>query len=344
MALRSRPMQQKDIRECAEVIAAHPVSRPRYGDQIGDLSKAWLRLLNFEAKHTIVVQDGDSPRTPICCVGVTVFVTEDFMQEMKTPPGFWVGPELTKRILCGNSPVLSDKQFRDANSCGGLNLVTWEGCFRSGYETNSEVTRYAMTKFVEIHSGFLLKEVTSPQVESVERLEWTIHTGGLLWNPKNSRYENSIQGDANEFIRKPHVVGTTRTVELERPGSFASTWVGALFDYHPPMCGFSRGEQRLLQAALAWQSQTDQELSEKLGVSLPTIKKMWRSAYRRVTDRCPETIPTCERVETAERGKEKRRHLLAYLREHPEELRPVSQKRLGQQPPVTKPPIHRVHG
>lgn len=343
MALRFRPMQSGDVRECAEIIAAHPISGPRYGDRIGDLSKAWLRLLNFEAMHAIVFRAGDVPRAPICCVGVTVFVTDDFMREMKTPLGFWVGPELTKRILQGNSPILLDKQFRDANSCGGLNLVTWEGCFRSGYETNSEVTRYSMTKFVEIHRGFLLKEVTAAQVESVERLRWTVQTGGLLWNAKTSRYENSIQGDANEFIRKPHVVGTTRTIELNRPESWASSWVGALFDYDPPVCGFSRGEQRLLQAALAGESETDPELSETLGVSLPTIKKMWRSAYRRVLDRRPETIPENERAETAERGKEKRRHLLAYLRQHPEELRPVSQRLLGQQPRVTK-RIHRVQG
>ena len=41
------------------------------------------------------------------------------------------------------------------------------------------------------------------------------------------------------------------------------------------------------------------------------------------------------------RGKEKRRRLLTYLRDHPEELRPVSQKHLQQQAPVTK-RIHRV--
>ena len=32
---------------------------------------------------------------------------------------------------------------------------------------------------------------------------------------------------------------------------------------------------------------------------------------------------------TGERGKEKKHHLLAYLHEHPEELRPVSRKLLN---------------
>ena len=63
-----------------------------------------------------------------------------------------------------------------------------------------------------------------------------------------------------------------------------------------------------------------------LGKSLPAIKKMWISIYRRVEDCLPELIPDPLRsdIPATGRGREKRRHLLAYLREHPEELRPVS--------------------
>ena len=97
----------------------------------------------------------------------------------------------------------------------------------------------------------------------------------------------------------------------------------------------------MLLAVLAGKSGTDEELTEALGVSLPTIKKMWLSVYRRTTDVQSKTIRDSGRPGAAERGKEKRRHLLAYLRDHPEELRPVSQKHLRQQPIATK-RIHRV--
>ena len=73
-----------------------------------------------------------------------------------------------------------------------------------------------------------------------------------------------------------------------RDDSWTTSWVGTLFDYQPPRFGFSRSEQRLLHAALAGESGTDNELSESLGVSLPTIKKMWLSIYRRVNDRQPK--------------------------------------------------------
>lgn len=155
------------------------------------------------------------------------------------------------------------------------------------------------------------------------------------------RYQKTFKKHPKEIVQKPHVVGVRRSMEHERDDSWTTSWVGTLFDYQPPRFGFSRSEQRLLHAALAGESGTDNELAESLGVSLPTIKKMWLSIYRRVNDRQPEAIRDCVPVDAAERGKEKRRHLLVYLREHPEELRPVSQKLLGQPPPITK-RIHRV--
>jgi hypothetical protein len=188
-----------------------------------------------------------------------------------------------------------------------------------------------------VHRGFRLKEMITSQAESVERLKWAVDAGGLIWDPERARYVNSPRRNAEEFIRKPHIVGITRELEFGRLGS----WVGTLFDYVPPRFGFSRSEQRMLLAALAGKSGTDEELTEALGVSLPTIKKMWLSVYRRMTDGQSKTIRDFTRSGVAERGKEKRRHVLAYLRDHPEELRPVSQKHLQQQALVTK-RIHRV--
>ncbi|HEY1865951.1 MAG TPA: hypothetical protein VGG55_02680, partial [Candidatus Acidoferrales bacterium] len=131
------------------------------------------------------------------------------------------------------------------------------------------------------------------------------------------------------------IVGITRELEFERLGS----WVGSLFDYHPPMFGFSPSEQRLLLCALDGEMGTDQELCEKLRISLTTVKKMWLSIYDRVAEGMPEWIPDHARADMGppERGKEKRRRLLAYLREHPEELRPVSRKHLQQRSAPRKP-------
>lgn len=317
----------KDVRECAEIIATHPVIGPRYrGRAMADLCAAWPRILNSPASRTTVFQSGDNPRAPICVVGVSVIVNDDFVRELKGPRQYWCGPELAKRILRGHSPLLSERQVRESNSREGLNMVTWEGCVRPGFENDQEIPRHMMQAFIAEHRGYRWKEIIGVEVESAERLLWTIESGGSLWDRKAGEYVSSLKDDPKEIIRRPHVIGLTRDSERKRPHPWGSSWVGTLFDYDPPKYGFSGSEQRMLLQA--FEGRTDSDLSESLDISLPTIKKMWLSIYRRVAGHLRELNPNHSQADMIQRGKEKKRRLLAYLREHPEELRPVSQKLL----------------
>ena len=110
--------------------------------------------------------------------------------------------------------------------------------------------------------------------------------------------------------------------------SHSASWVGSFFLYAPPQFGFSRSEQRLLSSALG--GGTDDELSDDLGISLAAVKKTWRMIYERVAACQSSLVPTKSQSEewTQDRGKQKKQRLLSYLREHPEELRPVSRKLL----------------
>src|SRR5580700_10057940 len=99
MSLRSRTMQPRDVRECAEIIVAHPAIGARYRHSIKDLSQAWLRLLDCEAKTALVLEELNGSKATICFVGVSIFASDDFVREIKTPPLFWVGPELAQRLI-----------------------------------------------------------------------------------------------------------------------------------------------------------------------------------------------------------------------------------------------------
>lgn len=319
-SLRSRPMLPKDTRECAEIIASHPVIGPRYGAAIADLRPAWLRLLGREATRTAVYEEAEADRVRIVGLGFGVFVSDEFMREMKTPPMFWFGPELVKRTMQGISPVLSNEEVRRANTSGGLNLLVWESFSHVKPANQSALYRLMVDVFVEVYRGFLLKEMITSQMESVERLHWAVDAGAFCWDPTGACYVKSLEESPEEYVRKPHLVGLTSDLEASRRGS----WVGAIFDYHSPRFSFSPAEQNLLLAALHTGTSTDQELAKELSVSLPTIKKTWLSVYDRISECEPKLIPGSGEPdsETSKRGKEKRRRLLAYLRDHPEELRP----------------------
>jgi DNA-binding CsgD family transcriptional regulator len=318
MALRHRPMRAADVRECVEIVAAHPLLGPQYGSVIKDLPSVWLGLLRRESFRAVVFEDTKDSQVRTVGVGTSVFVSDDFVRALKTPPFFWVGPELTKRFLCGDSPLLSDKHVRQENASEGLNLVVWEGCFLSAYSNCIEAHTKMFAAFAEQHRGFLLKELVGQPV-SLDVLEGTIRSGGSLLDATDGRYVESPDRPLNEVIKRPFVVGVTQELAAARMG----TWMASLFVYQPPQFGFRPSEQRLLLAAL--QGGTDESLAKTLGISLSAVKKTWRLIYERVTAKSPGLIPDQVPEElTSERGKEKKQLLPAYMREHPEELRPAT--------------------
>lgn len=314
-------MQRGDIPECVDILRNHPVVGPRYGKAIEELPAALSLLLESDAQTTSVMFSEERTTAPICWIGISVFVTDDFLDDLKKPPHFWVGAELASRLVRGRSPLLTGKEVREANSQGGLNLLCWEGTTRGGSELNGEWLRFMMSTFIEKHRGYLWKEIIAAQPESMDYLLLALNTGARFWDPLTGAYTSARRETLADVLHKPHVLGVSR--DMDR-GELMGSWAGALFDYHPPVVGLSQSEQRLLTFALT--GLTDEHLADALGISLSAVKKQWISIHRRVQDAKPELISTD--VPASGRGKEKRRRLLAYLRGHPEELRPVSRRLL----------------
>ena len=86
MAVRYRPMRPNDAKECVEIVAAHPFMGPRYGSGTTDLRTVWLSLLGREAFRAVVFEDGEDTQVRIMGVGVSAFVSHDFLLELKTHP------------------------------------------------------------------------------------------------------------------------------------------------------------------------------------------------------------------------------------------------------------------
>jgi len=323
VSIRSRSMQPDDAEECARIVAQHPVLAARYAEEIQHLDRAWRAMFGSDAFVATVFEETENSKTEILGAGVAAFVTDEFADQLKSEPSFWIGPEFTARIARGKSPVLTNKQLREANSSSGLNLAVWQTAVLPHNLVRLEVGGLIMAAFVEAFRGFLLKESLT-QAETVEHVEALRLTGGLLWNTQARSYQDFSGVLPLDLLNKPHVIGMSRDLASRAPGS----WAASMFLYEKPRFGFNRSEQRLLLAAL--DGGTDQELSHELSISPETIKKAWRRIYGRAAACLPEPALGNSAVEegTAERGKEKKQRLLAYLRDHPEELRPISRRLL----------------
>jgi hypothetical protein len=314
-------MRREDVRACAGIVAEDPLLARPYGEAIGDLAEAWLRSLGLDSFPAMVLEELEGAHVKLVGAGVAVFVSDEFMRAVKKPPLLWLGPELVRRTMRGESPLLSNRELREANARGKLNLVVWQRAIRPEDLRRPEVSLAVISTFLEAHRGFRIKEMLAP-AESGEMLLAQRNAGAMYVNPKDGLYGEVPEVRVDEIFAEPRMNGLTHDLAQKRLGS----WVGSLFVCPPPRFCFSKSEQRLLASAMNGGSA--EELAGELKISVSAVKKTWCSIYRRVAERAPELAPGHSRngSQVSERGKEKKKRLMAYLREHPEELRPISRK------------------
>ena len=90
----------------------------------------------------------------------------------------------------------------------------------------------------------------------------------------------------------------------------------------PPHINFTRPQRDLLRTALI--NDGDEWIAEILDVSLAAVKKRWQSIYDIMSGECPNVFPEHMALREGQRGVEKRKYVLHYIRNHPEELHPYS--------------------
>jgi DNA-binding CsgD family transcriptional regulator len=270
----------------------------------------------------IVFEELDIAVNRILGAAASVFVRDDFLIELKRPPFFWIGPELANRIGRGQSPLLSDAEVAVANTSGGLNLVLWHMSIDPEQAMRDDIRMQVPGSFLESHRGYRLKEFIALQATFAQEAQWISDSGSLFLDPSTGKHTVFSNQNGEGIIAAPHVFGLTRELALMR-----MTWTTSLFLYEAPKAGFSPSEQRLLLAAM--RGQTDEDLSDELTISLSAVKKTWSSIYERAASHLPDFGLTHDAEEgrrCGDRGKQKKQRLLAYLREHPEELRPYSRR------------------
>jgi hypothetical protein len=102
-----------------------------------------------------------------------------------------------------------------------------------------------------------------------------------------------------------------------------------------PVLRLRSSDQELLAAAM--NGSTDMELSKELDLKLPTLKKRWAAVFNRVAIAKPDLLPGHDdHLDSQARGRQKKHRLLAYVREHPQELRPFLHPQMSQKRPSSR--------
>jgi len=296
-----REVREADLLECLAIEPRH------LGDEIVGREcglAVWRELIRSRSFNSCVVESASLPGR-ILGFGASVFVTREFAtREIEDPmPG--INSRIIASIANGASVVRPEADLYNACADQPLDVVTLFGNWIDGL--SAEQVRQIQTafpmSFIEAHLGYRLNRLFQENAGDAQHNY--IESSGVWRITK--RYTDCERA----------LAVMTRSDAFSVSGSIAAS----LFQYQEPILGLRDGEKHLLVEALTRRS--DDELAKGMNLSPATVKKRWQALFERVTDKHPTLLPSDgDESSKLTRGPQKRHHILAYVRSHPQELRP----------------------
>jgi hypothetical protein len=319
--LMARKGTSHDLAEC---YALHQSLRLPYSRRSWRiLPEMWRTLLakGEQMQLYLVVNRANRVASRIVSFSAVVFVTDEFCSTARSRLPPYLAVELARQYLSRQLPVLNRDQVAQANAGDGLNvMMCFEGWSHDGF-SREQLLAVRAKQSEAFHlglSGYHIKEFLADSVEE-ETLQWMLDAGALV-RRDYSNYFRRNHLPQPKSSRWPRLVGLSKEEALAHPGGN----IAGLFIYTAPRFRFNRSQRVLLRHALM--GETSEGVAASLSLSPWTVKKRWRAIYDRVADVDMKLLPPAIAygTHTLSRGAERRRHLLNYLRQHPEELRPFN--------------------
>lgn len=269
------------------------------------LPALWTRLLGQPGFNADVIEDLARPAGQrLVGLGMAVALDARWLHRLATDPPPFAAAVLYAEMAAGRFAPPSDRELGVLNARGevGFLVLHYHQHAQDLDDPDTvETLGVAMALFRQAHAGYRLRELyqegLGPQGEYLR---------SMGFRPRTQRHAAGV----------PELYGLTRA---EAGRLLPGTPVRDAFQFTPPRFGFSAAERRLLRLAVT--QLTDEQIGEELGLSPHGVKKLWRTVHERAVDAMPQLFGEAAWTEGT-RGPEKRRSLLQYLRQHPEELRP----------------------
>ncbi len=311
--LRHRPVARRDIAECFELL---PPWLGLNDEHVAEIRQVWDWLIDEPSLLAGVIEDlALPPGKRIQAAGVTLIVPQSLVRalDLDGQPRAFIARRIYRALRDGSFKPMTDREIGIENARGELTMMILHFSQRDHDIANpyvQDVITMANDTFRTFHDGFNLRAV---YYETGEINDLVAVASGFI----RRQYADQAALQTLPREHQPAFFGLTR--EQARgllPGSPARN----CFQNQPPMFTFSASQRRLLWFALF--DDSDDALMPLLDVSVHGLKKLWRGIYERIEDRMPEFFGDSGSGDEGKRGPEKRRQVLAYVRQRPEELRP----------------------
>lgn len=307
-----RDATTSDVDTCLPLLASRFLCPPESVEALGAL---WREII--VEGNGIAALALDPVTKDVIQFGISVFVADeraDAYHACRTP---LIAQHLLADWRRGERPFLSATEIARANAGAGLNLVVpWYGGILSGGEPDERMYAADYESSRRVFRGWNLRSHTAeifPHNERREGEDW-----GKTMEFRVGEYTPAQLAAAGIPSHQAPCVWMARREDALTNPSYALTLLFS--SYARPIFGFTPNEQRILRLAL--DGHTDDSIAKISATSSTTVKKRLRDIYAKVSDASPPAPGLAKPILNGARGAETRRHLLNYLRDHPEELRP----------------------
>jgi hypothetical protein len=321
-----RPIRAAELEECLSInpkgMGHELVGRAR-------AVAAWRSLLKARSFQAVVIVS-DEPIKGHRIVGfaASVFVSAAFAEREIADPKPGLNARLISIIASGQPVVLTAKQLGSENAQGCLHLIVLQPCSVLDVLTQGQcldVLRQASLATLSCHDGYQVRRVF---MEATSAAEIGYSKSFPIWKIQSTHEDFHRHNPGNSWNRDRALMAIDFADGL--------SFVVKGGHHREPVLGLRNSDQELLAAAL--KGSTDVELSEELGLKLATLKKRWAAVFNRVATAKPDLLPELDdNLDRQARGRQKKHRLLAYVREHPEELRPFHHSQTSQKRPSSQP-------
>jgi DNA-binding CsgD family transcriptional regulator len=307
LRLHGRLLGHGDLQEAQQLVPAWLPLQPAVR---AALPAIWTRLLGHPGFNGDVIEDLNRPAGQrIVGLGVAIALDERWARRLREAPPPYAPTLVYQELMSGDFQPPADKELARMNARGEVSFLVlhYEQVLTDLANPDTlELLAVAMSLFRFAHAGYRLQSLY--QEATAEQSGYMLSMG---FKARTARGQAGL----------PELYGLHRE---EAAALLPGTPVRDAFQFTPPRFGFAPAERRLLRLAVT--DLTDEAIGDELGISGHGVKKLWRQVHQRAQDAMPGLFGASEAAASREggRGPEKRRALLQYLRQHPEELRPYS--------------------
>lgn len=308
LRLHGRLLGHADLAEAQRLVPAWlPLAAPLRAA----LPTVWTRLLGHSGFNADVIEDLNRPAGQrMIGLGMAVALDERWSARLRDDPPPFAAAQIYAELASGRFEPPADKELGRLNGRGEVSFLVlhYEQTLQDLANPDTlETLGMAMALFRFAHAGYRLQHLYQEGIG--EQGAYLLSMG---FRQRTQRGDPAL----------PDLFGLSRD---EASRQLPGTPVRDAFQFTPPSFGFAPAERRLLRLAVT--QLTDDEIGDELGISAHGVKKLWRQVHQRAIDAMPHLFDepaSAAASEAGVRGPEKRRTLLQYLRQHPEELRPYT--------------------